>query len=513
MSDNQEVLRQQILESIQWQISNCPSALAPVYSMQYPNQAIELYCGNLKATQRKTINVQENIASIAQGSGFVRLEWLPSPRITYEIFDVKWISSPSTTFPEGSAKTVEFLNLGEAKLTSHGYVTTACLFPPQLSASGDQLSSPAVDNVKPETRPEVTGHLEEAIVQGQGQDLKYILLHLVNFPEFDGASISNSAKTKAWRGRINLSADGWKITIDKLEEISQEFATALGISGGYALTHVVKLERSDGSTFTSDDVEDLQEPLSYFLSFIRGLWTSLILPVGYSNNGEVIWKEWNAHKLRVDPWQDYRRGMYSRLSDIVIQQFLIEIFPGFMRQWKVWGESLALVIHWYVESNKYVGGIEGSIVLEQAALELLSSIFLLEKKNLTGKSKRDFEKQTAAEKIKQLLSELQIPQGVPPSLTNLVQLIQDKENKLSDSLQAFTWIRNKIVHPSPENRRKLFDSPSPAKVEAWELGLWYLELVLLHFCDYQGIYTNRLLKSRGQVGEELVPWATNVQSP
>src|SRR6266446_6313316 len=50
------------------------------------------------------------------------------------------------------------------------------------------------------------------------------------------------------------------------------------------------------------------------------------------------------------------------------------LFPGFMRLWKDpdWNQTLRVAIHWYVESNAQAGAIEGSLVLQQLAIELLA---------------------------------------------------------------------------------------------------------------------------------------------
>jgi hypothetical protein len=49
---------------------------------------------------------------------------------------------------------------------------------------------------------------------------------------------------------------------------------------------------------------------------------------------------------------------------------------------------------------------------------------------------------------------------------------------------------------------------SGCRWDAWLLGMWYLELVLLRLFDYEGTYSNRLVRE-GWIGDEVqpVPWA------
>ena len=67
---------------------------------------------------------------------------------------------------------------------------------------------------------------------------------------------------------------------------------------------------------------------------------------------------------------------------------------------------------------------------------------------------------------------------------------------------ALTEIRNTLVHPEHKKRGQF----RKAYFEAWNLGLWYLEMSILAVCKYQGTYGNRLKSGRyiGQVEE--VPW-------
>jgi len=76
-----------------------------------------------------------------------------------------------------------------------------------------------------------------------------------------------------------------------------------------------------------------------------------------------------------------------------------------------------------------------------------------------------------------------------------------KPVRWNNAPHALTEIRNSLVHPEHKRRRQ-FDT---VYYEAWNLGLWYLAMVLLAVCEYSGTYRNRLKKRYvGQV--EKVSW-------
>ena len=178
-------------------------------------------------------------------------------------------------------------------------------------------------------------------------------------------------------------------------------------------------------------------------------------------------------------------------------------FPGYMRKAAdpVWAEPVRLALYWYVESNGDAGGVEGSIILTQAAFELLAHVLLVE---VLKEIKADpFRKMEASKKIGRLLTHCGIPLEIPPSLAALRSWATDK-----DGPQAFTEIRNGLVHANPKKLEKLNQVSLDGRRDAWQLGLWYLELVLLRLFDYTGTYANRLNPPDYRPPPvERVPWA------
>jgi hypothetical protein len=162
-----------------------------------------------------------------------------------------------------------------------------------------------------------------------------------------------------------------------------------------------------------------------------------------------------------------------------------------------WREALNEVLYWYMHSNHSSGGIDAGIILTQAAIERFSYEYAVEDRKLI--EAHGFKDLRASDKFRLLFSSLDIPIDIPSSLTEMTRLA--KQYTWLDSPHALTEMRNSLVHPEHTRRGQYSD----ALFEAWNLGLWYLELALLRICGYSGSYSNRL--TARWVGEvEGVPW-------
>jgi hypothetical protein len=154
-----------------------------------------------------------------------------------------------------------------------------------------------------------------------------------------------------------------------------------------------------------------------------------------------------------------------------------------------------MVVGLYLNSN--LGsegvGIDGGLILTQAALERLSH----QEEGNTG------------EKIAVAIEKLGIPRDIPPSCSELLGLqpkVQtQKKESLTNGPRALVRIRNDIVHPE-----QTYNNISPkAYYEAWNLGQWYIESILLKLCEYSGEYGHRITRKwRGEV-ESLQQWLVN----
>ena len=165
-----------------------------------------------------------------------------------------------------------------------------------------------------------------------------------------------------------------------------------------------------------------------------------------------------------------------------------------------WRKTLCEVLYWYLNANSPPRGLEAGIILTQAAIERLSYEFTVKDRCLVSVDR--FKKHRASDKFRLLFSSLKIPLDIPAEASELQNSAHGwKKEKWLDAPHALTEIRNSLVHP--EHKRS--DWSSSTSYEAWNLGLWYLEMGILSICGYKGTYGDRRKqRTIGQV--KTVPW-------
>jgi len=339
---------------------------------------------------------------------------------------------------------------------------------------------------------------KEPILLGTPNKATKVIFHILNFPEFYGktdATISEKSRFER-RGHVILKADGWQIRIMAVRNFKALFKS-LKNEGGYVITHIGEIENLKKNDFQKEECEKILLVLHYYLSFAGGYFTGPILPIGLNKDNKRIWEEWyTGVKTEYKPtlsWFDTRHG-----------ELLEEVFPGFFKQWHkvIWNEPIETAIYWYLRSNTLEGGTDGAIILAQSALELLAYTYCVEDKNIW--TYEVFKNKSASEKIKELLTSLDIPINIPSSLSSLFSMGQ---NFTWTGPQAFTEIRNFLVHPG--QKRKCLAGLELPLVEVWKLGLWYIELILLRLFEHTGVYAERLKNGRWEGDVSHVPW-TNI---
>ena len=332
-----------------------------------------------------------------------------------------------------------------------------------------------------------------------GGPLHSVHFGLINFPEFmKQGSVESYGPDDGRKGfRVSkvaqLSGPPWLVEIRAVDNIRQ-VQNSLSQQWGFGLTHRGSVSRSDGRSFSKESVQSVIEALTLFCSFARGVYCGLTLLTGTNQVGEPIWERWGVSN--VETWKGYRSWFDTRNG-----QILEDVFPGFWAQYQRFqrNERTRIALEWYLESNAQKA-LHSSIVLSQAALERLS--FLQVGKRLTGRKDRE----TEGEWIARALGQAGVDCEIPPSYTALEQL--RRANGFAHGPHTIVAIRNDLIHQDMSYGVLSVDVYRQAK----ELGLWYVEMLLLKLFDYNGIYANRLTQQwRGQV--EPVPWApTSVAS-
>ena len=320
--------------------------------------------------------------------------------------------------------------------------------------------------------------------------LKSLHFSILNFPELYGnqmkwRSIDGGASIAIPHTRIEAS--DWCVEITGVQNISDVVKT-LKRQGGYGVTYNGAITRSDQADFTVEEVEVLLTALRTFLSFARGTSCSLALVEGKDQYGQQSWIRWGAH--HVAPWNGQRSWFRCHSGDDILS----ELFP---RLWRLfengdeWKQTILRTVDWYLLSNE--SATHTGIILSQAALERFSHRILERGKNRA---------ESTGKFIRSALEELNIESQIPSTCGELKSLQQT--HRWEDGVHALVNIRNDLVHPTV----KLGDISHYAHYDAWNLGQWYIEMMLLSKLGYQGSYVNRLATRHSETKPILpVPWA------
>ena len=183
---------------------------------------------------------------------------------------------------------------------------------------------------------------------------------------------------------------------------------------------------------------------------------------------------------------------------------MFQVFTGYAAAWlsPTWCDAIRTATQLYVEAN--TGDVEKSVIVTQVAFELLAWTRLVQETGAISQKEWNDKSMPFSAKLRRLLESCSIPLSIPLTLDSLQTYCV--LHKLSDGAEAVTNVRNALVHPSPTKRKRLQDDPG-AVIQAWVLGLWYLDLLLLNVCGYTGRYSNRTIS--GWRGDEImaVPWS------
>jgi len=332
-------------------------------------------------------------------------------------------------------------------------------------------------------------------VRGDGEDstrVAQVFFHLFNFVDFHGTghSIEKTDSSQHAIEHLYLSYNDWEIELKSLISTKKSFER-LKKEGGYRLTHIGQICKKNGCDFTAKEAESILTSLRLFFSFAKGSWCPPVIPIGLDKSGSQVWSEWIPPR---DPWVETKSWFDSHNSGQ-----LATLFPLFMEKIanEEWKEAFQDVIYWYLNANLSSRGIDAGIILTQSAIERLSYEFAVKERILL--TPKGFKDLWASDKFRLLFSSLNVPIRIPDSTSELVRLA--KLFKWEDAPQALTEVRNSLVHPE-HKKRGLLDA---AYFEAWNLGLWFLEMGILAICGFSDTYGNRLKqKWVGQV--ENVPW-------
>ncbi|HRU24992.1 MAG TPA: hypothetical protein P5569_13685 [Candidatus Latescibacteria bacterium] len=256
--------------------------------------------------------------------------------------------------------------------------------------------------------------------------------------------------------------------------------------GGFLLTHVAYIERTDGSTFTGREAVSLISALELFLTFSKGSQCEPVCPVGFDRDGNRVWTIWSA-PLQIAPgWEDW---LQKNEDTDLLKDYS---FPGFMSLWQdqEWRMALPEVIDWYCDANDLSRRVESGIICAQTALERLAFEYCIRRRKLLTPD--GFRRLSAADQIRLLLGCLEIPNAIPESdrswhprrYDKLTQFIEKmpKSQKWVDAPHALTEVRNSVIHP--EKKRSGSTTIEEVYEDAWHLGVKLVKECILALWGY-----------------------------
>lgn len=338
---------------------------------------------------------------------------------------------------------------------------------------------------------------EIGVVEGVNE----VFVHWLNVPPIlFGEQLQDSGRS--WSGRWVSAAAGWSMRMDPPYELSATFDAAKD-RPFHLMTHVGRLRREDGATFTFEQASEALSAWQTALSFAAGRWVAPSLAVGFRDGVRVCeqWRPWRCfHPAAPQAWWSPQRS-----------EDLTEFAQLFVEAWFD-PASHDRVRHYamHVIEGNTVGTLEARVMLLGAALEYLSWVRHVIDGGRTSKQHKDL---AAADKLRELLVEANVPPEEPAELAALAQLISEKsgeQHPLEDGPAAITWVRNRLVHPK--------DAAEPYRIEQllldiWSLQLQYADLLLLHEVGYASQFRKRFPPGRWAGDTFPVPWSHIEESP
>ena len=242
-------------------VATYPPALVPTYTTPSASQPTALWAGRVDLATG---------GSRMPGTGEISLSWRPGPWIRFE-------QQPSRLVPA-------VLNTGGGRLVSWGLAASA-----EYVSTGTPISLGTV---------RTTGFLPAGLeVRRSSRTLAVLDFHLVNFPTYVGDPVSVGG---GWRrARISFQGHGWVVDLDWVADASR-LEGELRADRGYAITHVGRLARKDGSPFTAARGMRFVDSLLLLFGFVGGAWAGPTL--------KLLWRQ----GVKSPPAGNRRRGPRRR---------------------------------------------------------------------------------------------------------------------------------------------------------------------------------------------------------
>ena len=409
--------------------ADIPEGIRPLFRMESVNGPITLYEG--------LISIQPESGQHFEGHGRVYWSWLPHPKI---LFECEVTEIHPLHFVSGKYA----IHLSGIDISSEGFTTH------QSSSEGGMM---------------IRGLLTSGLQKLDGQ-ISRVRFHVANLNDYVGLWIKHSESDTGYAGRLTLSNDPWRITIDALSENGLKNRSA-EYMGGYFITHVGVIERVAGHCFELSDVQELLDKVRLFLGFVEARHCPPLLCAGETDTGDVVSYDYKA--LTVSTF----RPRSNWCSPNLRFDIMTSVWAGFDDLDSLFGNLLTVLISYLVTANAQADQSQ-RIIFAATILEMLFWKMV----NKDGKL-MDADKLRLSDKIRLLLIFSDISGNIPNDFTKLAAAANEKGHKWVDGPHAITDIRNSFTHA--RNMENTLDYDALFVHQAVELALWYAETALLKY--------------------------------
>jgi hypothetical protein len=450
--------------------AGAPSALTLPFDLGDIEPEVELWRGRLELSLGND--------SLRLDDGRVFFTTRPKPSICFE-------ARGTATDGTGLAKAIGNWEPNRIHLPG-GFVGR--LFPETISVGGNFIGA----------NQTVAASGEIAWIAGGGHErIVAASFGLLNFADYVGTAIRHEGGVSL--GRVVLEADGWRVILDKRRTFGN-LKGRLQNEGGFAFTHIGRLERLNGESFSTEEARSQLSGLHWFLSLVRGAWVCPTLIAGHSSSGETLWRFWDAGRMS-------RWSGSPTWCDPTGWGAAQEAYVGFIREWADdFGRIVfKLSVGQYMTSNS-PNPVEVAITVAQSGLELLGWVEFVESGDIPEEEWSSPRQTPASRKIGLLLDKGQIPHDIPSHLSSLIGL----DDNWHTGPDVVAGVRNRLVHPSRSENRELGWSHD-ILIDAWFLASRYLELSILRRLGVTAPIRDRLNTNVWVGATEQPPWGLAVE--
>ncbi len=335
-------------------------------------------------------------------------------------------------------------------------------------------------------------HLLDYACGDGSANLSHAVVHLANFPRLNGRRVA-WADGAVGAGRLLFEGAGWTVVLDPVQDRAEARKAVEG-KRRVLPSPIPRRYVHVGGDIHQCGAADFIEAFTFFCWLCAEARCGPMLPVGYDNTGQARWARWSV--TRTESFPSARTWL-----DSVHAGEAEALFPTFMARFgdPYWRRVLSHAISYLVEAGR-PDTVERAIIMAQVLLEAVSYSWLVEERHL--RTHDEFENERAASNIRAMLLDMKVPVAIPSSLPALAAT-RSRRGTQVDGPQALVFKRNDIIH-----RRRPEPVPSyDPLINAWRLGAWYSELVVLRVCGFNGRYRSRLSNNVWTGVVEPVPWS------